>query len=518
MRLSRRQLVQSAGIAAGALMLPATVRGQATPAPSRGGELRAAFVGAGQMENLSPWEAGYHVAAFQRSQALYEPLVRNSYGSISGVLAETLEPNADGSRWQIKLRSGVTFHDGSPLTAADVIGTWSYHLDPANASIYGLSLGLLDLANTTVVDELTIDLALVQPLGDLPDYLAGGWVFIFKENPGDLSMTANGTGPFKLESFSPGDRAVLTRNEAYWGPAEKGPFLDRLELLSIDDEQTRINAVLGGQIEYADSVSPVLASTLVGDARVQLFRPDNPVGNAVHGFTVNVNSAPFNDARVREGLRLLVDREALIASVGNGFGRLANDILASPRALFNQDLPQREHDPERAAALFAEAGAEGAEFELWTSAVAAGYVEAATLWTDQLERAGFRPQLTVLPSDTYFVDFAAVIASPMKTNSGGAGSVPSIISAYYLSTAYLNMSGYNNPRVDQLYDEARASLDPAIRAAKFAEIEYELWLDGPDVAWGELDTIHVTAPNVAGIDASDTNLYPLFTSAHFIAE
>ncbi|MGC4105850.1 MAG: ABC transporter substrate-binding protein [Thermomicrobiales bacterium] len=291
--ITRRQFAQStaAGVATSGPILPIATA-QSTLVPARGGTLRAAFVGAGASETLEPWNAGHAISSFQRSQALYEPLIRNTAGVPSPVLAESWEPNVDGSIWTIRVRPDVTFHDGQPLTAADVLGTFAYHLDPANQSIYGMAITLLDIANSRVIDNLTLELALLQPLGDLGDYIANAWVFIFPAEAGDLALAANGTGPFRLEQFTPGDRAVLTRNDAYWGDPTNGPFLDRLEILSIDSAEARVNALLAGQVDFADNVSHTQALTLQQNDRVSLLRFANPAGRAVMGFTMNVTVPP----------------------------------------------------------------------------------------------------------------------------------------------------------------------------------------------------------------------------------
>ncbi|MGC4105849.1 MAG: hypothetical protein QM753_05745 [Thermomicrobiales bacterium] len=149
--------------------------------------------------------------------------------------------------------------------------------------------------------------------------------------------------------------------------------------------------------------------------------------------------------------------------------------------------------------------------------MAAGYVESATLWSARLLQAGWAPELVTVPPDTYFVDLAAITAAPMKTTSGGGGSTLSTIGTYYTSTGYLNFSGYANPTVDALHAEAMATLEPDRRRQALIDVQIELWNDGPDIAWGALEVVHAATPGVQGVDASDTTLYPRFSSA-FIAE
>ncbi len=183
-----------------------------------------------------------------------------------------------------------------------------------------VDLAFFDLANSRRVDDLTVELAMRQPIADLPSTLAGFTISVVQDGARDFSAPV-GTGPFTFESFRPGERAVYTRNENYW--QEGQPYLDQLEVLTIVDVNTRYNALLGGEVEIAADLSPVHVRSQENSGDFGLLQ--TPI-RTMRSFLLRLDQPPFTDELVREAFKYAVDRQALVDSVYLGYGEIANDL------------------------------------------------------------------------------------------------------------------------------------------------------------------------------------------------
>lgn len=296
--MHRRQLMRASLLAAGTLALgtkaSALAQGAtpaATAAMPEGGRLRVAFEGAGSAENLN--QMALTGIDFMRQSHVQEPLARFRGAEQEMVLAEAITPNADGSVWTIALRPNVTWHDGSPFIAADVLSTIAFNQDPANGGLYLPLVANIDTTNATIVDDLTLELPLLHPANDLHLLLGAGEILIFKDGFADTT-TMNGTGPFRLTSFTPAQSSLLTRNEAYWGYPERGPYLDEIELLSLMGATARVNAVEAGQADLAPSIGYADGKRLESSDTVEIVAAEAPDVQSL-AFVMRVSEEPFSD-------------------------------------------------------------------------------------------------------------------------------------------------------------------------------------------------------------------------------
>ena len=174
-------------------------------------------------------------------------------------LAESWSPNQDGTVWTFKLRQGVKFHNGRPMTAADVVATFDRLSDPANSSnALSVFRGLLSKGGTRKVDDYTVEFQLEVANGSFPYMVSSdnyNAIVLPADYAGDFEKTFIGTGPFKLEKFTPKVGASFVRNDDYWGPKA---LLDRIEFVFYTDIQPQILALQGGQIDVINQL-PVLA-------------------------------------------------------------------------------------------------------------------------------------------------------------------------------------------------------------------------------------------------------------------
>ena len=191
-----------------------------------------------------------------------------------------------------------------------------------------------------------------------------------------------GTGPFTYQRFVPGQLSQFNRFDNYWdGPA----FLDELIIYDFADDAAKVNALLAGQVQSIDNLPSYVVNTIDQQGASPLISDTG----AWVPFTMRVDVAPFSDVRVRQALRLIVDRQQMIDQALNGFGILGNDLYSPFDPVFASDLPQRVQDIDQAKSLLAQAGQSDLDVELVTStAVGAGAVESANLFVQQAKLAG----------------------------------------------------------------------------------------------------------------------------------
>jgi peptide/nickel transport system substrate-binding protein len=293
-------------------------------------------------------------------------------------LAASWEVSDDGRQYLFHLRDDVTWHDGQPFTASDVAFTYTMLVDPRSGSRYrslaspirGTDEYSRGEAQTVeglrVLDDATIEMELSRPnFGFVPSM---GFPIMPAHILGDLGADEEldstdfalrspiGTGPFSLESHSPGGDAVFASNPTFWGGS---PQVDRIILRRLDDEKA-LEAFEAGEIDimFIDALDAkrvlarpgvVVKAFTTNEYRTIVFNPDNPI---------------LSDRRVREAILIAIDREAIVTDVLKGMGNVVYSHLIMPEWTVNHDLDgQYPHNPERARALLAEAG-HGAGFSL----------------------------------------------------------------------------------------------------------------------------------------------------------
>src|SRR4051794_11991153 len=386
-RPSRRDILKL-GMAAGVAGLTGLAGCGAVPAKPdqsapqlRGGVYSHGATGGGLKDTLEPYFPVTN-PDIARCMQLYEPLLRwNANYEIEPSVAESATPNGDNTQWTIKLRDGVEFHHGKSLTAEDVMFSLKKVTDPEKPGSGGTELSkILELQNSKIVDPKTILLQLNQPYAVLDQLLAEYTVGIL---PTDFDVsTPVGTGPFKYNRFVPGQLSQFDRFDNYWdGP----PFVDQLIIYDFADDAAKVNALLAGQVQSIDNLPNYLAGTIEQQGASPLVSESG----AWVPFTMRVDVAPFSDVRVRQALRLIVDRKQMIDNALSGFGRLGNDLYAPFDVAYADDLPQREQDIDKAKALLKSAGREGLQVQLFTGDDIGSVAPAtASLFVQQAKKAG----------------------------------------------------------------------------------------------------------------------------------
>ncbi len=481
----------------------ATTTTAAPGGPVRGGRLVTAHTGAGPAETLLPWNEASFIDVGRHKQ-IYEKLFeRDETLTPLPHLAESLESNAAGDVWQLKLKSGITFHNGKELTADDVLYSWS---EAANVEYEsGSNFGVFDLANTRKVSDTEVELRLTQPLADLPAVLSKKVMYIVPDGLSDYDQPV-GTGAFTFVEWTPGERSLMARYDDYW--QEGKPYFDEVEMISIEDPTARLNALLGGQVDAVEQLDFTQATAHRDNPDVQLIIAES---TTTVPLTMRLDTAPFDDPRVREAVKLSVDRQQMVDSVLLGFGFVGNDLFGLGHPSYNDQLPQRTYDPDRARALLAEAGMDGLEVTLHTSQVVPGMLESATIFKEQAKASGIEVTLEVLPGEAYFDVEQSYLSpsAPFYQSIWGGNFEGQAVDGLLADSPY-NETVWNRPDWEESFRAAQGIIDGDERAAALQELQVPLYEEGGYVIWGFSAIIDAASPRVKGIVPSG-----VFNLAHY---
>ena len=269
-------------------------------------------------------------------------------------LAKSRSVSEDGLTWTFNLESGVTFHDGRPMTSKDVVFSFRRLLDPEVGSPATAVLDFLDPEGITAVDDLTVQFKTATVVADLPTVLAIKYGMVVPEGSTkeELKQKSMGTGPFIQDVYSPTEtRRVFQRNDNYW---RKGlPKAECLELSVITEEVTRLAAIKSGAADLIMQAGAANAGVLAGDPTLKLKK--SAPGTYVT-LSMWVDTPPFDNVKVRQALKAVIDRQLLVDTIILGNGVPGNDNPVpptSPAAYMKETKPQ---DIEGAKKLLSEAG------------------------------------------------------------------------------------------------------------------------------------------------------------------
>jgi peptide/nickel transport system substrate-binding protein len=372
---------------------PAKSAGSPGGAPRRGGDLKVGLTGGSGTDTLDPHK-GLTYLDTARAQALYQPLIQlNTKAQTEFVLAEDISPRGSTSEWVIRLRPDITFHDGKPLTAADVIFTLRRILGQKLTG--STPLGPVDAKGLKALDTHTVLVPMTSPYGSFLDQLSY-WYYLYVVPVGFNPQKPNGTGPFKYQSFTPGQRSVFVRNGSYWKSGL--PYVDSLTILDFSDSAALQNALTTGVIQGAGALEGPQLAALKSSPGVRTVASHT---GAITPFTMRVDQAPFNDVNVRQAMRLLVDRQQLINSALDGYATPGADVSSPYDPNYDTSL-HREQDIAQAKHLLQKAGHENLTVQLVTSAVATGTVAMATVLQQQAKAAGVTINLKKVDPSTFF--------------------------------------------------------------------------------------------------------------------
>ncbi len=474
--------------------------------PKRGGTLTVGVISGGQEENLFP---GTSVGTpdFVRDYNLYNLLfyLGTEISPLVPGLALSAEPNADATVWVFKLRPGVTWHDGKPFTADDVVYNFKTVWSNPNLDFSsGFLTGMIDFKNVRKLDTLTVQVPLLMPAAQFPTIFAYFDFPVVQDGATVKSSATNpiGTGPFKFESFTPGSRSVFTANKDYW---EQGkPYVDELVVdSSFTDTDSLFNALLSGTINLFPSLPLVTARKQLTAKQVQILA--SPFAAQSYMFAMRVDKGPFADNRIREAFKYLVDRQAMIDGAWAGFGSVAYDLLAPGTEYYAGDL-KRDYDPDKARSLFKAAGVLGDTFTLPTCDFLPGMVESSTILAQQAAAAGVKVVVNTESAATYFTPAGGFTIRPFgyEVDQPVGSLLAAYRSEYTIGNPYPDTHWGSQPggaAAEKLISQAIAATDPSKAAELWRECQLQQFNEGGYLVWGNVPYVDAAANNVRGLSA-----------------
>jgi peptide/nickel transport system substrate-binding protein len=474
--------------------------------PKKGGTFTVGVISGGQEENLFPGTA-VGTPDFVRDYTLYNLLFylgRDITPLVPG-LALSAEPNKDATVWTFKLRSGVTWHDGKPFGADDVVynfkAIWS---NPAKDFSSGFLAGLIDFKSVKAVDKLTVQVPLHTAVAQFPTIFAY-FDFPVVQNGATPKSTATnpiGTGPFKYVSFSPGSQSVFEANPDYWESGK--PYVDRLVVdSSFTDNNAIFNALLSGKINLFPTLPLVTARQQANAKQVQILASSFAAESYM--FLMRVDKGPFADNRVREAFKTLVDRQAMIDGAWAGFGAPAYDLLAPGTQYYASDL-KRTQDTEKAKSLFKAAGVLGDTFILPTSDFLPGMVESATILSQQAAAAGVKVVVKTTSAATYFTPAGGFLSRSFgqEVDQPVGSLTAAYLSEYTLSAPYPDThwgKQAGGAADEKLISQAIAATNTSQAASLWRQCQEQQFNQGGYLVWGNLAYVDAAANDVRGLQA-----------------
>lgn len=463
---SRRELLHmllagGVGLAAGGTILGRAGAAYAAT-PVSGGSIKAAGWSSSTADTLDPAKASLSTD-YVRICSFYNRLTFLDEAGVPQLeLAETFE-STDAKVWNIKLRPGVTFHNGKTLTATDVVYSLSRHLDEAVGSKVNSIAKQMEAIKA--VDDLTVEITLANPNADLPVILSMHHFMIIADGTTDFAK-ANGTGAFICEEFEPGVRSIAVKNPNYW--KEQGPYLDSVEFFAIPDESARVNALMSDDIQLAASVNP--RSIRLLETRDNVALSTTTSGN-YSNLNMRLDMSPGDNMDFVTGMKHLINREQIQKSVLRGLATIGNDQPVSPANQYhNADLKPKEFDPEKAKFHFEKAGLLGQEIPIIASDAATASVDMATVVQQAGTDIGMNFDVQRVPSDGYWSNYW--LKAPIHFGNINPRPTPDILfSLLYTSDAPWNESHFKSAKFDSMLVEARGMLDEVKRREIYNEMQ-----------------------------------------------
>jgi len=446
---------------------PSTATSGSASPPKKGGNLRVGLTGGGSSDTLNPFFGGISAIGTARAQQLYQPLVQLANNAqIQYVLAEALTPNGSTSNWHIKLRSGVTFHDGKPFGADDVIYTLQTILNPKKPLGGAAVLSPVDVKGLKKVDNLTVEVPMKTPFGSFPEQLAAFWYFLYiAPNGWTQKDTPNGTGPFKYKSFTPGQQSVFVRNANYWKSGL--PHLDSVTIIDFQDPTAVQNALVSKAIDCTGQLTGTQMKILQNTSGI-IAVPSRT--GSIEPFTMRTDTPPFKDVNVRQAFRYIINRPEFISKTLDGFGWVAHDVTSPYDPDFDNSL-HRDQDIALARSLLKKAGYDNnLTVTLYTSlAVNSSALSMATLFKQQASAAGVTVNLNqVSPSSFFGPNYYTKV--PFSQIYYNYSPYLSQVAQTFLPTSPFQETHFNDPHYTNLYYEANKTLSASVRK----QIIYEM--------------------------------------------
>lgn len=405
---------------------------------------------------------------------VYDYLVDiDSQNNIIPRLAREWSVSEDGRTYKFSIVEEVKFHDGTPLTAEDIVWTYNRLRDPQ------AEFPTSDLFKNIMKVEANGDFEVVFELNEPNPFflydLSDNHALILKSNSEDPGQF-NGTGPFVVEEYNPEDRILLAANPDYW--AEDQPKIKNLEIIFFPDENASVDALKSGQVDLVMRMSTALYEDLKDEPGI------NTVDIPTNGFDLirlRSDQEPGSDPKVIQALKLATDREAILNLVQQGYGAVGRDSPIGPMyaSYYSEATPLPEKNIEEAKILLAEAGyGDGLSLELHTPDTG-GRPDLAAVLKDQWGQADVNVDVIVEPESVYYGE-DGWLEVPLGITGWGSRPYPQFyLDVMLVCEAKWNESHFCDEEFDNLAHIAGTTMDEDERKDAYARIQKLLIERGP---------------------------------------
>ncbi len=458
--------------------------GSAGGTPKKGGTLILAR--AGEVANLDPHKTPAFTAA-RVFELVYSYLMRLDENlAVQPDLAASMPTTStDGLQVTIKIRSGVKFHNGDPLTSADVKYTFDRIMDPKTAAVARSFFG--DVASVTAPDETTVVFNMKTPNAALIAYLAHPNTGIVSKKIGEANAdlgkkeTAIGTGPFKLAEWVPDNYMRFEANKDFYVAGQ--PYLDGVRI-NVVPQETGLTAALRTKAADMTLVTDAqVARTMRGDASLVL---DSKPSLSYNLLFVNTARPPFNNVKVRQAIAYAIDRKAIIDAVAFGEGEVTGPIAPglANYALPTSSYPLYTRDVAKAKQLLQEANVGPITFTMLTQTTEPAYAkDIAQLVQAQLAEIGVTMKIETLEFTQWVARWLKADFDMAPGLNGGGPDPDFYVFRYFTDDGNLNfVTSYKNPVSSDALKAARATTDPAKRKDLYTTAQKEL-VNGVPFIW-----------------------------------
>ncbi len=461
--LDRRGLMKS-GAAAGLL---AATGMPALAAPKTGGTLRLGLAGGNTSDS---WDGRTHSDSYMiitAHGAVFDCLTEVAAdGSLKGELAESWEASPDAKVWTFDLRQGVTFHNGKPFGADDVIASLQMHTaEDSKSAAKPIVSAITEMKKIT---EHQVQFTLANGNADFPFLMSDYHILMFPADDIEGAIANGiGTGGYKVESFDPGVRTVLSKYENHY--KADACFFDSVEVIGINDASARMNALMTGQVDAVNRVDFKTEALLKRNPMVKIFEV---TGNQHFTFPMQTGIAPFDNVNLRKALKHAINREEMVEKILQGHGAVGNDHPIGPaNQYYAPDLEQNDYDLDKAKFYLKEAGLDGITLDLSAADAAfPGAVDASLLFQASAAGAGIDINVVREADDGYWSNVWLKKAWCACYWSGRATEDWMFATNYETGVPW-NDTGWSNDRFQSLLLEARGTLDEAKRGEMYREMQ-----------------------------------------------
>lgn len=410
-------------------------------------------------------------------------------------LAESWTVSDDGLTLTFTLRDGVAFSNGTPLVAGHFKTVFDRILDPETGS--GNSWRMAAVTSVEAPDDSTLVLNLSAPapglLGHLAVSKALGVFDPASVEDGTINTRPIGTGPFMISDFQPGNRVLLEKNPHYW--RDGLPYLDAVDIRIIGDETVRRTALVTGEIDWSFAIPAQSVEEL--SARDDVIVDATPAG-AYYYIGVNTEAGPLSDVRVRQAIAFAINRDNIVQAAEFGNAAVTQDPIPANSAWAFGYAPY-EQDLERARALLAEAGyPDGFELDIMPTTEIQATIRAAQVVQADLATVGIRGNITTLEWAEWLQEQGEGNYQTYICSWNGLVDPDDFYYAQHHTGEVFNFTGYSNPTVDQLLDDARVLPDFEARKELYEQVNQLIVDEAPYIYLYNPLQMHAYKPWVQG--------------------